>query len=115
MKLKQLLIVLFAVLAIKVSGQIYKDPNATVAARVADLLSVMSLEEKVGQMTQISIETFLEHPEHDHKPTLPFTIITDKLREAVVKYGVGSILNVGTAAHTKEKWHEIIKTIQNPS
>jgi beta-glucosidase len=30
----------------------YKDPNQPVAARVADLLSRMTLEEKVGQMTQ---------------------------------------------------------------
>lgn len=82
-------------------------------SKIDSLISQMTIEEKVGQMTQISIETFLEHPEDDHKPTLPFTIITGKLREAVVKYGVGSILNVGTAAHTKEKWHDIIKTIQD--
>ncbi|XP_062171782.1 uncharacterized protein LOC133877481 [Alnus glutinosa] len=32
---------------------IYRDPNAPVEARVKDLLSRMTLEEKVGQMTQI--------------------------------------------------------------
>jgi beta-glucosidase len=35
-----------------VSAQIYLDPNASVDARVADLLSRMTLQEKVGQMTQ---------------------------------------------------------------
>jgi beta-glucosidase len=33
-------------------AQTYKDPNATVAARVADLLSGMTLAQKIGQMTQ---------------------------------------------------------------
>jgi beta-glucosidase len=33
-------------------GQVYKDPTATVQARVADLLSRMSLAQKIGQMTQ---------------------------------------------------------------
>jgi beta-glucosidase len=31
----------------------YKDPNQTAAVRVKDLLSRMSLEEKIGQMVQI--------------------------------------------------------------
>lgn len=32
---------------------IYKDPNAPVEVRVKDLLSRMTLKEKIGQMTQI--------------------------------------------------------------
>ncbi|KAL3530847.1 hypothetical protein ACH5RR_010169 [Cinchona calisaya] len=32
---------------------IYKDPNAPIEARVKDLLSRMTLQEKIGQMTQI--------------------------------------------------------------
>ncbi|KAK9706827.1 hypothetical protein RND81_07G154300 [Saponaria officinalis] len=32
---------------------IYKDPQQLVVARVKDLLSRMTLEEKIGQMTQI--------------------------------------------------------------
>lgn len=32
---------------------VYKDPNAHVEARVKDLLSRMTLLEKIGQMTQI--------------------------------------------------------------
>lgn len=31
----------------------YKDPNQPVAVRVEDLLSRMTLEEKIGQMVQI--------------------------------------------------------------
>ena len=32
---------------------IYKDPNAPIEARVKDLLSRMTLQEKIGQITQI--------------------------------------------------------------
>lgn len=32
---------------------VYKDPNAPVEERVKDVLSRMTLEEKIGQMTQI--------------------------------------------------------------
>src|SRR5919198_1366339 len=31
----------------------YTDPNQPVSARVADLLSRMTLDEKIGQMTQV--------------------------------------------------------------
>ncbi len=34
------------------SGQVYKDPNATVQARVDDLISRMSIAQKIGQMVQ---------------------------------------------------------------
>ncbi|CAA2980226.1 beta-glucosidase 3B-like [Olea europaea subsp. europaea] len=34
-------------------GCIYKDPNAPVETRIKDLLSRMTLQEKIGQMTQI--------------------------------------------------------------
>jgi beta-glucosidase len=42
---------------------IYRDPNAPVEARVKDLLSRMTLEEKVGQMTQI--ERIIAQPKPD--------------------------------------------------
>ena len=34
-------------------GQLYKDPRQPVERRVNDLLSRMTLDEKIGQMTQI--------------------------------------------------------------
>src|SRR5919197_113523 len=51
----------------------------------------MTLEEKGGQMIQID---------------------PAKLEKAVVRYGVGSILNVSGQALTADKWHEIIRQIQ---
>ncbi|XP_059430406.1 uncharacterized protein LOC132164015 [Corylus avellana] len=42
---------------------IYKDPNAPVEDRVKDLLSRMTLEEKVGQMTQIERRVAQPNPD----------------------------------------------------
>jgi len=36
-------------------AQVYKDPTASVEARVNDLLSRMTLDEKIGQMTQADL------------------------------------------------------------
>lgn len=48
------LVLLFALLHIvnSIFAQTYLDPNASVDLRVSDLLSRMTLEEKIGQMTQ---------------------------------------------------------------
>ncbi len=76
------------------------------AASVEKLLAQMTLKEKVGQMTQLEIGMVTDGtgPELRINP--------DKLRKAVGEYGVGSILNVNDQALSLEKWHEIIRAIQ---
>ena len=76
---------------------------------VAALLAKMTLEEKIGQMTQLEIG-MVTKGEGDN-----IQIDKEKLEKAVVKYGVGSILNVKDQALTLDKWHEIITAIQNAS
>jgi beta-glucosidase len=66
----------------------------------------MTLEEKVGQMTQLAIGMVAEGRDQEIK------IDPAKLDKALVKYGVGSILNVAEQALTADKWHEIIGQIQ---
>jgi beta-glucosidase len=76
--------------------------------KVALLLSKMTIEEKIGQMTQITITNFQENG----KPDINLT----KLNEAIVKYNIGSILNVpNPGAPTIQRWKEIITTINNES
>ncbi len=77
--------------------------------RVKELLSKMTLEEKVGQMTQVTLQavskkqgTKDQHHELDDS----------KLEDAILKYHVGSILNVYDVAHEAEYWHEVINKIQ---
>jgi beta-glucosidase len=81
-------------------------PNAEAARRARELLSKMTLEEKVGQMTQLEISMVSDGRNQEIK------INPEKLEKAVVKYGVGSILNVADQALTLERWHETIRQIQ---
>jgi len=74
--------------------------------RVEDLLARMTLEEKIGQMTQLQIAMVTSGEDQN------IHIDPAKLDKAVVKYGVGSILNVNSQALTVDKWREIIGQIQ---
>ncbi len=73
------------------------------------LLARMTLEEKVGQMTQLEIGMVTTGSNQ--------TIQIDpaKLEKAVVKYGVGSILNVKDQALPVDYWHNIIRQVQEAS
>jgi beta-glucosidase len=74
--------------------------------RIERLIGQMTLEEKIGQMTQLEIG-MVSTGEGDN-----FRIDPAKLEQAVVKYGAGSILNVKDNALSIDKWHEIIRQIQ---
>jgi beta-glucosidase len=82
-------------------------PNPDAARRADELLARMSLEEKVGQMTQLEISMVSNGRNQEIK------IDPAKLEKAVVKYGVGSILNVADQALTLDRWHETIRQIQD--
>lgn len=76
------------------------------AAKIEALLKKMTVEEKVGQMTQLAIGTVSSGEDQSLR------IDAAKLEKAVNQYGVGSILNVNSQALTVERWHEIIGDIQ---
>lgn len=82
-------------------------PNATAARKADELLAKMTLEEKVGQMTQLEISMVSTGRNQEIR------LDPAKLEKAVVKYGVGSILNVADQALTLERWHETIRGIQD--
>ena len=67
-----------------------KPPKKNYASDVKALVAKMTLEEKVGQMTQLEIG-LITKGQGDN-----IQIDPDKLEKAVVKYGAGSILNVKT-------------------
>jgi len=81
-------------------------PEKNNTQKIDDLLKRMTLEEKVGQMTQLALAMVITGRDQDAK------IDPAKLEKAIVKYGVGSILNVSDQALTVDKWHEIIGQIQ---
>lgn len=79
--------------------------------KVNKLLEQMTDEEKVGQMTQITINLILKDPA---KPWDQIEVDPDKLIAAIQSYKVGSILNVAeTGAYPLDKWHDIIGKIQD--
>ena len=79
-------------------------------ARVDSLLSRMTLEEKVGQMTQLTIGAVAAQggPARDS-----VRLDAAKLRHALVDRHVGSLLNVIGGALTLEGWHSLIAQVQD--
>ena len=90
-----------------VKPAIPSDPQIEKA--VEKTLAKMTLEEKVGQMTEIGID-ILGHYEGDN-----WVMDVDKVENAIAKYKVGSILNTPVVGQTPEKWQEIIGLIQDVS
>ena len=83
------------------------DPQIEEA--VEKTLAKMTLEEKVGQMTEIGID-ILGHFEGDE-----WVMDMDKVENVIGKYKVGSILNTPVVGQAPEKWQEIIGIIQEVS
>ena len=85
-------------------------PDANIEKQVQQTLSRMTLEEKVGQMTELAIDV-LGHWEGDR-----FILDKNKLENVFLKYKVGSILNTpGPVAQTPEWWQQTIRTINEYS
>ena len=80
-------------------------------AAIEKTLSSLSLEEKVGQTCQITLDAILKK---DSSNTLlePHQIDDKKLSEAINKFKVGSVLNVSNHTFSLEKWNGIINRIQ---
>lgn len=94
-----------------VSG-IHAQDNNEINKKAAEIVSKMTLAEKVGQTAQISIDLVIKG--QDTPPTSTIEIDMEKLREAIVKYHVGSILNSpNTRARTPEWWTKAVEQMQS--
>ena len=80
-----------------------------VDAQVAQLLDQMTLREKVGQMTQLTIDMISVGEPYNLAE--PHQIDPNKLRRVIVEYGVGSLLNVSGHAYTRAHWYEIHQAV----
>lgn len=81
--------------------------------KIDSILSLMTLEEKVGQMTQVTLDVIGEG-EDRFTSFEPFNLDKELLTKAVKQYHVGSFLNTANnRALTPEKWYSIINEIQN--
>ncbi len=80
--------------------------------RVLEIVSKMSLDDKVGQMCEINIDVILADSLTDGKVTLN----PEKVQNAFEKYRVGSVLNTPLGeAQDPEIWYNIISGIQDAS
>jgi beta-glucosidase len=75
------------------------------------LLKKMTLEEKVGQMTQVTIAVIAKGGWGDRDGNID----PDALKKALIDHHVGSVLNVNAHGFTVEKWNSIITQIQDES
>jgi len=73
--------------------------------KVAALLAKMTTEEKVGQMTQVTVNVV--------STKQPGTLDAAALKKAIIDHKVGSILNAPDRALTVPEWHRVIKQIQD--
>ncbi len=86
-----------------------QESNKEIESKVKKLLSEMTLEEKIGQMTQIDFAV-IAAPE---KLNAAVPIDQAKLEDAVLTHHVGSILNVPyNKAQPIETWRKIMQTVQ---
>jgi beta-glucosidase len=86
-----------------------KSSGDEIDQKVQELISKMSIEQKVGQMTQLNLNTILTNGYG-----APWdSIQMDSLRKMLKERHIGSFLNCIDHAYTLEKWHEIITKIQD--
>ena len=84
--------------------------DVQVEEKVEQVLSKMTLDEKIGQMTQLSIDVLGSFVNGE------FVLDESKLQQAIAEFKVGSVLNApGPVAQTAAKWQEIIGRIQEVS
>ncbi|MDO5035382.1 MAG: glycoside hydrolase family 3 N-terminal domain-containing protein [Porphyromonas sp.] len=87
-----------------------QDPN--VEARITEIISQMSLQEKVGQMAQYTLDVFGKG-ENVYTSYEPFELDTAMLEQGFKTYRIGSVLNTANnRALTPQVWQRIITTLQ---
>ena len=79
---------------------------------VNDLISKMTLEEKVGQMTQINLTVIAKGPNR-FSSSFPMEIDDSRANKALVDFKVGSVLNtINNTAQKPSVWFKNISKIQ---
>ena len=109
-KSKIYLTFLFSIfLASKVNAQVL---DQAIEEKVQALLAQMTLEEKIGQMTQIDVGVVTVMNGQD----VPEPFDMARLKDAIINHHIGSILNAPSTPNNKaqpiEKWRSMTQTIR---
>jgi beta-glucosidase len=110
MKFNQLLLItcVAAVLFTQCKSKKSSDPTEE---KIEKIISEMTLEEKVGQMTQITLSAVCYTPETVGCGA-DMRINQVKLDSILLTHHIGSILNTGDCTLPRERWYQIIGKIQ---
>ena len=86
-----------------------KALDARIEAKIDSVLALMSVEDKAGQMTQLTLDVLTLPEQQPEKAVFNDTA----MRRAVVDYRVGSVLNtVGNRARTRNWWRSALSQLQ---
>lgn len=86
------------------------NANDPLDAQVEEILATLSLEDKCGEMTQLTLDMLLVG--EPYAAVEPHHLDTAAMRHALVDLRVGSILNCGGHTYPRETWHGFIREIQ---
>src|ERR1700744_4028610 len=101
--MKQYILLTFLLLSVKLFAQ----PNPAIEQKINQTLSQMTLQDKVGQMAQVSIESLGEIKGDS------FVLDMNKANDVVVNYKIGSVLNTpGTILLSPTQWNDLIGQFQ---
>ncbi len=105
-----LLLICFIVTALSVTAIQAGQNDEEINKKVKALLKEMTLEEKIGQMTQVTFQV-ISVPEKDNKG---FPVDMNKLETAIVDYHAGSILNTPyDKTQSLDTWIKVITAVQD--
>lgn len=92
-----------------------QQKQADIDKKVEALISKMTLEEKVGQMAQVTLDVIGKGGTR-YAAAQPFALDPAKMNDLFAKYHIGSVLNTSyNTALTTKRWYEIISEIQKTS
>lgn len=85
--------------------------NSSLDVKVDSILALMTLKEKAGQMLNIGLPAVLKGDYWDSRDSVDYN--SEKFKQLILEYAVGSIHNTPGYPAEKEGWYEIIKKIQD--
>lgn len=103
-----LAVLLFTVASCKLESS--SDP---LERKINKILSEMTVEEKVGQTCQVTLDVLLQKDTNGQQ-SVPLAIDDAKLKEALETYKVGSVLNVGWCTLSREEWKTVSDAVHKP-
>lgn len=89
-----------------------KELKPHIETQITNMLSKMTLEEKVGQTCQITLDALLKTDENGVN-VYPYKLDETKLNDAFITYKIGSVLNVSSHTLTIDEWRKILPEIHS--